>query len=263
MESRLEKKDIKRSFAAAAGRYDSLAALQRQAGMALLEKFPLQPDPGLILDLGCGTGFLTRQMAVDPGLQSILALDIALPMLLACREKNCLSPIRYICADAEKIPLADACVRQIYANLALQWCQDLAAVFTDCRRILKKGGQLAFTTFGPATLRELKAAWGMVDDYTHVNRFYDERAIYRRLKQAGFVAIRCESQVIQNEYSSVLSLMRELKGLGAHNVATGRNRAPTTRRKLQRMIDCYENNMLQGRIEATYEIIFVRAVAEQ
>jgi len=54
-------------------------------------------------------------------------------------------------------------------------------------------------------------------------------------------------------------LMHELKDLGAHNVSDARNRRPTTRSQLQRMIRRYENSMVGGEVVASYEIIVVRA----
>lgn len=255
----LDKSKIKRSFAAAVDSYDDLAALQRRVGLTLLEKYPLDSSSGVILDVGCGTGFLTRNMSVDVSSQQLLALDIALPMLLASRQKNLGLSVQYLCADAEKMPFAAHSVHQIYSNLALQWCQDLPAVFADCKRMLKVGGQLVFATFGPATLQELKAAWATVDGFVHVNAFYGIEQIKGFLLDAGFQSISGDAVLYQSRYPSVMALMRELKGIGAHNVNLDRNRKPTTRRQLQQMISCYENNMAGGEVIASYEIIFVRA----
>jgi malonyl-CoA O-methyltransferase len=254
----LDKAKIKQSFAAAAGSYDAVAALQRQVGLDLLNKFPLQAETGLVMDLGAGTGFLTRALAVAEH-QSLLAVDIALPMLLSSRQKNQALDVDYLCADAEKLPLVSASVQQIYSNLALQWCEDLAAVFADCGRVLQQDGQLVLATFGPATLKELKAAWAKVDDFAHVNQFYSLQDINGFLQQAGFSDLSLESVIYQTQYDSVLDLMHELKGLGAHNVSQSRNRKPTTRRQLQQMMKHYENAMPDGQIVASYEIIFVRA----
>lgn len=255
----LDKAKIKRSFSAAADSYDDLASLQRQVGLALLEKFPIESAVGPILDLGCGTGFLTRNMAVDFLCQQLLALDIALPMLTAGRQKNAGLSAHYVCADAEKMPFAAYSLRQIYSNLALQWCQDLPAVFADCKRMLSVGGQLVFATFGPETLRELKAAWAAVDGFAHVNEFYGIEQINWFLQDAGFQSISSEAVLYQSRYPSVMALMRELKGIGAHNVNLDRNKKPTTRRQLQRMISRYESNMAGAEVVASYEIVFVRA----
>ncbi|MGZ4999146.1 MAG: malonyl-ACP O-methyltransferase BioC [Methylomonas sp.] len=260
LDSGLDKSKIRRSFAAAADSYDDMAALQREVALKLLEKYPLERTTGMVLDVGCGTGFLTRQLPVDAARQSLLALDIALPMLQFSRQKNADLPACYVCADAEKLPLAEDSVQQIYSNLALQWCQDLEAVFRNFNRILQTGGQLVFATFGPETLRELKAAWAAVDEFTHVNEFYSADQIIDFLRKSGFEAPSANTVIYQSRYPSVMALMRELKGIGAHNVNLARNRKPTTRQQLQRMTTCYEGSSMEGaEVVATYEIIFVQA----
>lgn len=256
---RLDKPKIRRSFAAAADGYDEQAELQRRVGVELLEKYPMNSEEGVIIDLGCGTGFLSRQLSVDFSLQTLVALDIAMPMLQISKSRNGGMPVAYLCADAEKMPFAANSVRQIYSNLALQWCQDLPVVFADCKRILESGGRLVFATFGPDTLRELKAAWKAVDDYAHVNEFYGEEQIRIFLQDAGFREIESRVEVYRSRYPSVMALMRELKGMGAHNVNLSRNRKTTTRQQLQRMIACYEAAMEGGGVLASYEIISVRA----
>jgi malonyl-CoA O-methyltransferase len=255
---RLDKNKIKRSFGAAVNSYDAAAALQRQAGDLLLEKFPSLSKTGMILDLGCGTGYFTRRIASEIPTPQIVALDIALPMLMSSRQKYLSAGVSYLCADAENLPFMPLSFQQIYSNMALQWCQNLPAVFADCRRILKADGQLVFTTFGATTLHELKSAWASVDDYPHVNEFYDAQAISGFLRQAGFKAISIASEVQQLSYPSVMTLMRELKNLGAHNVNLDRTRNITTRQQLQRMIAHYEAAMPGATVIASYEIIFVR-----
>lgn len=256
----LDKHRIKSSFAAAAASYDSMAAFQRQIGLALLEKFPVaQPDAGIV-DLGCGTGFLSWEMFENHHARHLLAVDIALPMLQACRLKTVQMPLHYVCADAEKIPLRPECVRAVYSNLALQWCQDLQSVFADCRRILQNAGELVFSTFGPQTLHELKTAWAGVDDFPHVNDFYSSGQIAGFLQEAGFHSLCVENIIFQSSYTSVMALMHELKGIGAHNTNLHRNRKITSRRQLQQMMNCYEQQMAGSEIVASYDIIFVRAV---
>ena len=257
----LDKTKVRHSFAAAAQSYDAAALLQRQVGELLLHTFPLQPQPGIILDLGCGTGFLTRQLAAGAiNGQDLLAVDIALPMLAAARQKNAAIAPAYVCADAEQLPFAAASLQQIYTNLALQWCQNLSVVFADSRRALQPGGQLAFSTFGPATLQELKTAWRAVDSYTHVNELDSSQQIEHFLTVAGFRDMVSHTRIYQSAYPSVMALMRELKDLGAHNVNSSRNRQVTSRRQLQEMIKHYESWQVGQQIIASYEIIFVRAL---
>lgn len=253
----LDKRWVNRSFAAAAKQYDQFAELQRQVGSQLIERFPPSAIQGL--DLGAGTGFLTKQLALSQPDAEWIALDLALPMLHVARENlKALHNLHYLCADAEALPLRDESVGQIYSNLALQWCEHLAVLFADCRRVLKPGGQLVFSSFGPDTLKELKTAWSQVDDYAHVNEFKSADAIVAALSQAGFKEIQFETTVFETAYPTVMHLMRELKGLGAHHVNSGRKRGPTTSQQLQAMIAAYQE-LTGDSVLATYEVFKVGA----
>lgn len=254
-----DKAKVKRSFAVAAGSYDGLAALQRKVGLELLERFPLADRSGVWLDVGCGTGFLTNQLAIRTMGEPLIALDIALPMLHACRRNYPNLIARHLCADAENLPFASASIDSIYSNLALQWAQDLPKTLKGFRRVLKGNGQLVFATFGPATLHELKAAWAAVDDFVHVNHFHAADDIRRFLWAAGFESIDVDSSLYRSCYPSVQALMRELKGIGAHNVNHGRNPKPTTKGRLAQMMSEYRRLMTGTDIVASYEIIFVQA----
>lgn len=254
----LDKAKIKQSFAAASLTYDGVATLQRTVGAALLGSIDLESLTGTVLDLGCGTGFLSSELLARE--LPIIALDIALPMLQLTRKKLLDRPdVSYICADAEQLPLAGQIVDSVFSSLALQWCVNLEAVFTDIKRVLKPGGRLVFSIFGPQTLQELKAAWAKVDDYKHVNEFYSERQLTCFLQQSGYTRIKLETRVYLSSYGSVLELMRELKHIGAHNVMAGRNKNITTKTQMQRMIAAYEPHRSGGLIPATFEVIMVTA----
>jgi len=254
----IDKNKVRQSFASAANSYDELASLQRNVGLKLMQYFSEISSADHVLDIGCGTGFLTQQLVKQTGIKQITALDIAYSMVQRTRSKlQHIENVHYLCADAEYIPVMNDSVDSIISNLALQWCQNLTAVFRGFNSALKAEGQLLFSTFGPQTLWELKKAWSEVDDYSHVNEFYSAPELEMFLQQAGFKNIRCESLNYQSEYQTVKELMRELKGIGAHNVLSRRNRKTTSKTSMQRMISAYEKHKLNGMIPATYEIIFV------
>jgi len=275
----LDKAKIRQSFAAASLSYDGVAELQRTVGKELLNTIDPGSLSGTLLDLGCGTGFLTAKLlseqvgyasstmklAEENGTRcvpytTVVALDIALPMLQVTRTKLADAPnIGYLCADAEQLPLSGQIVDGVFSNLALQWCVNLEAVFTDIKRVLKPGGRLVFSTFGPQTLQELKSAWAEVDSYNHVNEFYSGQQLTRFLRLAGYAEIKIETKQYIANYGSVLELMKELKQIGAHNVMAGRNKSVTTKTQMQRMIAAYEESLSDGRIAATFEVIMVSA----
>jgi len=254
----LDKAKIRQSFAAASVTYDGVAELQRTVGKALLDTIDTASLTGPLLDLGCGTGFLSAKLLGFA--QPVIALDIALPMLQVTRTKLADMPnVIYLCADAEQLPLAGQIVDGVFSNLALQWCINLDVVFTDIKRVLKPGGRLVFSTFGPQTLQELKAAWAEVDDFNHVNDFYSGRQLIRFLQSAGYAEIKIETRLYRSNYVSVLALMKELKHIGAHNMIAGRNKNITTKTQMQRMIAAYERHRSGDLVPATFETMMVTA----
>ncbi|WP_404360655.1 malonyl-ACP O-methyltransferase BioC [Methylotuvimicrobium sp. KM1] len=257
----LDKTKLRESFGSASLSYDRVAGLQRTVGLNLLQRVEPAQLTGTVVDLGCGTGFLTKALLDAENVERIVALDIALPMLHAARQKlGDTGRLHYICGDAESPPLNTSSVDTVVSNLALQWCRDLTAVFCGLHRILKADGELVFSTFGPQTLCELKRAWAEVDDYHHVNEFYRETEIRRCLADAGFKEIAVQSEIYRPVYGSVLDLMKELKSMGAHNVSSGRNKRLTTKQEMTNMIEAYPLN--DANIEATFEVFIVSARVE-
>lgn len=253
----IDKNQIRVSFDFAANSYDKFASLQKQVSVDLLAKVNTDFVDDIVVDIGCGTGYMVQQLMLRSSVQQLIAVDIAFSMLQVARTK--FNNVQYICVDAECLPLQNHSVNKIVSNLALQWCENLTQVFNGFHKVMKQLGQLYFTTFGPATLQELKQSWAEVDNYAHVNTFYTADEVFNFLHQAGFKNIQIESKCYQSGYQTVIELMRELKGIGAHNVLSARNRKVTGKYRMQKMINAYEQYRKNGLIPATYEVIFVSA----
>lgn len=253
----LDKQHIRRSFGNASEHYDVMASLQRKVGETLFETFKCI-NKGYIVDIGCGTGFLTEKiMPVTDA--SVIGLDIALPMLLKTQQRLTGQNIGLLCADAEQLPFLNTSVHQIVSNLALQWCRDLVSLFSQMYQVLLPQGELVFSTFGYGALTELKAAWAEVDDYPHVNHFFHRDELYIALSEAGFKNIQIIKHVYINQYADPIALMKELKAIGAHNVDQQRNRQMTSKGQLQTLLAKYPQN-IDRTINASFEILYVKAM---
>jgi malonyl-CoA O-methyltransferase len=120
-----------------------------------------------------------------------------------------------------------------------------------------------FTTFGPDTLRELRAAWHAADEAPHVHGFIDMHDIGDMLVHAGFADPVMDMETFTLTYPDVMEVMRDIKRLGAHNVAATRTRGLTGKARFARFRAAYEAQARDGRIPATYEAIYGHAWAPE
>ena len=161
-----------------------------------------------------------------------------------------------VCGDALRLPLKDGSVDLIFSNLMLQWCEPLAVALAEARRVLSSSGFFAFSTFGPDTLHELRRAWAEADGYNHVNHFSDMHEVGDALVRSGLIEPVLDVDRIEVGYPDVLTLMRDLKAIGAHNVTAGRPRSLAGRARLARVQRAYESFRHDERLPATYEVIY-------
>lgn len=259
----LDKRHARRNFSRAAERYDEAAVLQREIGRRMLDRLAyVRLEPRVILDLGAGTGAITGDLAQCYRKARVMALDFAYPMLLKARTQGpWLRRPRCVCGDLEQLPFADDSADLIFSNAAVQWCADIEATFREFLRVLRPGGLLMFSTFGPDTLMELRHAWSQADDHTHVSGFLDMHDIGDALMRARFAEPVMDVDRLTLTYSAVDDLMRDLKVLGAHNVATGRHRGLTGKARMAAMREGYEAFRRDGLLPASYEVVYGHAWA--
>jgi malonyl-CoA O-methyltransferase len=254
----LDRHAVARAFDRASISYDAAAELQKRVRDELLVRLDeFKVIPQTILDLGAGTGHGARALKRRFPRAMVVAADIAPGMLEQARQQSrWLRRFERVRADAYALPFKDGAFDLVFSNLMLQWCDDLDAVFADIARVLKPGGLLLFSTFGPGTLSELREAWAAAaDPSNHVNHFFDAHALGGALMQAQFAEPVLVVDRVVARYPDVISLMRELKAMGAHNVTQGRARGLTGRRRLAAMTQSYEAMRRDGKLPATWEVI--------
>ena len=251
----LDKQRVARSFSRAAQSYDGAAQLQRDVGERLCGLLPAAPYK-LAADIGCGTGFVTQEIAKKSA--QTLGVDIAPGMLQAAREAV-VAPIVFVQADMGNLPLASGSADVLVCNLAVQWSEDVAHTFREWRRVLAAQGSLVFSSFLPGTLCELESSWQAVDDAVHVNRFASAELIAAALREAGFVHVSIQTERRVCFYENVRALVRALKAIGAHNMNAGQTQGLTGKNRWQQFVSRYEKYRQTMGLPVTYEVIYVVA----
>ncbi len=263
---------IRAAFDAAAASYDAAAVLQREVVERMHERLSvIRLEPQSVLDAGCGTGY------AGPLLQSrfpqarLVEFDLAPAMLQMARSRQpgglqkLFAGLRgrpsavQVCGDIEALPFADASVDFVWSSLVLQWCETPDRSFAEALRVLRPGGLFMFSTLGPDTLKELRAAFAGIDAHQHVNRFIDMHDLGDALGRTGFTAPVMEMENLVMTYSSVRDVLADLKGIGAHSLRGGRRSGLMGREAWKTMEAGYERFRADGVLPATYEVIYGHA----
>jgi malonyl-CoA O-methyltransferase len=249
---------VRARFERAAAGYERAAVLQAEVQARLLERLELTTlQPRRVLDLGTGTGRALQPLAARYPAAEVLGADMACDMLArAHRRRRRLRRFRCVAARAEALAFADSSFDLVFSNLMLQWCGEPDAAFAEARRVLRDRSLLLFTTFGPDTLKELRAAWGAVDDRTHVSEFIDMHDLGDALVRAGFAEPVMDVEYLTLTYENPRELMRDLKTIGATNATASRARGLTGPRRLAAVQQAYEQFRSDGRLPATYEVVY-------
>ena len=257
----LNQQRIRRAAATAAAGYDDADFLHREIRDRLLARLDLtRIEPHWILDLGAGTGgAVTGLKRIYPD-ATVVTLDIVPEMLSAGAATMSPGERLPLCADAARIACVDASFDLIVSNLMLPWCPDPLVVLTEARRVIRFPGLFLFTTLGPATMQELRAAWKAADSFTHVFPFMDMHDLGDLLIRAGFAEPVVDTERLTITYEDVVKLVADLRGIGSVNATPARNPGLTGRRTWARMRSAYDQlRDSSGRLPVTLEVVYGQA----
>ena len=223
----IDARAARRRFDRAAPTYARASRLESEVGARMLERLDyVRLAPERILDAGCGPAPQAAALARRyPGAR-LLALDFSLPMLARSRAIGWRArllgkrPPAALCASLERLPLAAASVQLVWSNMALHWVRDARAALAEFQRVLAPEGLLMFSTLGPDTLKELRAAAGEA----RVHRFADMHDLGDWLMAAGFSAPVMDVETINVAYRDMAQLFADLRASGQVNARADRPR---------------------------------------
>jgi malonyl-CoA O-methyltransferase len=223
----IDARAARRRFDRAAASYLAAARLETEVGARMLERLDyVRLSPERILDAGCGPAPQAAALGKRyPGAQ-LLGVDFSLPMLRQARSVGWLARLRgvrrpvAVCASLAHLPFAAGSMQLLWSNMALHWVDEPRAALAEFQRVLAPEGLLMFSTLGPDTLKELRAAAGDA----RVHRFADMHDLGDWLMAAGFSAPVMDTETLTLEYRDVQALLSDLRASGQTSARADRAR---------------------------------------
>lgn len=223
----IDARAARRRFDRAAATYLAAARLETEVGSRMLERLDyVRVSPARILDAGSGPAPQAAALGKRyPGAR-LLAVDFSLPMLRQARSVGWLARLRgarrplAVCASLGRLPFAAGGVQLLWSNMALHWMDEPRAALAEFHRVLAPEGLLMFSTLGPDTLKELRAAAGDA----RMHRFADMHDLGDWLVAAGFSAPVMDMETLTLEYRGVPALLSDLRASGQTSARADRAR---------------------------------------
>lgn len=260
--SSIDTRQVRRHFSCHAEEYDRYAVVQKKVVVDLLELLQgCGKTRGPVLEVGCGTGTLSRQISNLLPELPLTVSDIAHGMTR--HAARTVPRVTAVDADAQDLPFMNGGFGLVLSSSVYQWVNDLPRAFAEGARVLAPGGRFAFALFGERTLHELRESHRLAVAETgashpsHAQDFPASGEVRCALIAAGFEDVLVRSVYEVERHPGVENLLRNLKRIGAQNAAGRRPPGLGSRRVTQRMIQIYrERYGREGNIPATYEVIY-------
>lgn len=247
----------RRRFARAASTVAAASRLEAEVGERMLARLQyVKIAPRRILDAGSGSAREADALVSRYRGAELIALDYALPVLP--RPRRLARWLRRgpvcVCGDFSRLPLASSSVELVWCNMALQWSNDPLAAFREFERVLAPNGLLMFSTLGPDTLKELRAAAGVA----RVHAFIDMHDLGDMLVAAGFNAPVMDMEFLSIDYGRGERVLDDLRASGQTNARVDRPRGLAGRGFGRRVRDA-----LAASPRMTYEVVYGHAWKRQ
>jgi len=216
----IDRPAMRRRFERAARSYAGASRLEAEIGARMLERLDyLKIAPRRILDAGSGPSreagsLLSRYRGAE-----LLSLDFSLAMLRS-GKRLFFERKKFVCGDLAGLPFAPGTIELVWSNMALHWVSEPLAAFKEFSRVLAPEGLLMFSTLGPDTLKELRAAAGAA----RVHEFIDMHDLGDMLVAAGFAAPVMDMEVLTFTYKDADAMLADLRAGGQTNARMDRAR---------------------------------------
>lgn len=200
------KQTVIKNFDAGAFHYDQYADIQKQVAIELCNK--IQNTPKTILEIGCGTGFLTNELIDKFPEAQITSTDISSNMITKCQEKFKQSDkLKFEVMDGENIHL-DNSFDLIISSMTFQWFEDLLKAIGQMKNKLNPNGEIYFNLPNAQSFPEWRA-------------LLTQNNLHSGLIKAPVQIGVFETKTYQKQYKTGLNFLNRIKKIGAHYSGAG------------------------------------------
>lgn len=248
-------------FNRGAERYDDFAAVQRSAAADLVARLADLEEPLRILDAGCGSGLLTRELLGRFPLSRIDAFDISEAMLDVAQRALPTPRVRWyqsdFCTHLPPLPYP-----LVASSASLHWAPSLSEAVRHLADCVAPSGCLALSLMVEGTLRELRQSlYRAVAAKPPRETLPAYEDVLLLIDQLGFRRLSEGQYDVVSRHAGAMDLLRALHAQGLTGGTKYRPTWPLTRAELRRLAAEYERSFpaAGGGVTATYSVGWVVA----
>jgi|TARA_B110000240_G_C13477871_1_gene443910 malonyl-CoA O-methyltransferase len=261
----LNKIRIAQRFSRAANTYNSAAGVQLD--IALDAMAYVSPSYKNGLDIGCGTGRISQQLATR--CDTLVAMDLAFGMLVYAKQNSFVDDpsICWLQGDADFLPMADNSVDMVFSSMVLQWSDNQQKVMSEIARVMTSGSHAILAIMCDGSFNQLNESWQTIDNQRHVNHFYSARTWYEAARSQGLQVSMQEKQYV-TWHPDIRQLLSSIKSIGANVLLTNQNSTQElthksknafNRRTLQQLETFYHKKYAENmQLPLTYQVCFIQ-----
>jgi malonyl-CoA O-methyltransferase len=256
---------IAQQFSRAANTYNSAADVQLDIAFDAMAYVPSHYKSGL--DIGCGTGRISQQLATR--CDKLVAMDLAFGML-AYAKQNSLAGDPSICwlqGDADCLPMADNSVDMVFSSMVLQWSDNQQKVMSEIARVMTSGSHSVLAIMCDGSFNQLNDSWQTIDSQRHVNDFDSAKSWSDAAKSQGLQVTMQQKQYV-TWHQSLRQLLSSIKAIGANVLLKNQgssehikpdNKNAFNRHTLQHLETVYQQKYAENmQLPLTYQVCFLQ-----
>jgi malonyl-CoA O-methyltransferase len=268
----IDKQLLQKRFSKNAKTYDQYASVQKKMAdelLAIVEQKTWEHELEMnILEIGCGTGYVTEQLCNLFPHARITAVDLAPGMIEMAEKRLRDRGVTFYCGDIEEMIL-DGEYDLIISNATFQWFNQLENTVKKLAEKLKSNGVFCFSTFGNLTFHEMHTSFERAKQNLHLDStgtpgqsFFTLQELHtccatalHEVEASSFLITGNESMEVET-FATVRDFFTSIKKIGASNS----NQDDYCQRPsvFKEMIKIYETDFcVENLVKATYHCLFL------